>query len=201
MTTKPELLAYLEKQGFSNKIVSAFEKIKREKFIPKDQKQHAYENRALLLSTKYRATISQPYTIAFMLKLLELTDNQKILEIGSGSGYVLALINKISRKSKIYGVERIEELVEKSSNVLKNKRNITVICGDGSKGLKKYAPYDRILISAGAKRIPPYLYTQLKDNGIIVCPVRGPIVQIKRKGLRLETKAFGDFIFVPLIEG
>ena len=200
MTTKPELLTYLEKQGFSDKIIKAFSKVKRENFIPKNQKQYAYENRPLPLGYS-GATISQPYTIAFMLKLLELTDNQKILEIGSGSGYVLALINKISKKSRIYGVERIEELVEKSSKVLKNKRNITVICGDGSKGLKKYAPYDRILISARAEKVPTYLSSQLKDNGIIVCPVIGPIVQIKRKGLKLETKAFGDFIFVPLIEG
>lgn len=201
MTTKSQLLDSLEQQGFSNKIVSAFEKVKREKFIPKDQRPHAYEDHALSLSTKYRSTISQPYTIAFMLKLLELTDNQKILEIGSGSGYVLALINKISKKSKIYGVERIEELVEKSSKVLKHKRNITVICGDGSKGLEKYAPYDRILISASAEKVPTHLYSQLKDNGIIVCPVRGPIVQIKRKGLKLEKKEFGSFIFVPLIGG
>ena len=200
MTTKSELLTYLEKQGFSNKIIKAFSKVKREKFIPKNQKQYAYENRPLPLGYS-GATISQPYVIAFMLKLLELTDNQKILEIGSGSGYVLALINKISKKSRIYGVERIEELVEKSSKVLKNKRNITVICGDGSKGLKKYAPYDRILISARAEKIPTYLSSQLKYNGIIVCPVIGPIVQIKRKGLKLKTKAFGDFIFVPLIEG
>ncbi len=201
MTTKSELLAYLEKQGFSDKIVNAFKKVKREKFTPKKYREQAYENHPLPLSTKYRSTISQPYTIAFMLRLLELTDNQKILEIGSGSGYVLALINKISKKSKIYGVERIEELVEKSSKVLKNKRNITVIYGDGSKGLKKHAPYDRILISARAEKVPTYLSSQLKDNGIIVCPVNGPIVQIKRTGLRLETKAFGDFIFVSLIEG
>lgn len=201
MTTKPQLLAYLEQQGFSNKIVSAFEKVKRENFIPKNQKQHAYEDHPLSLSAKYRSTISQPSTIAFMLKLLELTDNQKILEIGSGSGYVLALINKISKKSKIYGVERIEELVEKSSKVLKNKRNITVICGDGSKGLKKYAPYDRILISARAEKIPTYLSTQLKDNGIIVSSVQDSIFQIKRKGLKLEKKEFYGFTFVPLIKG
>lgn len=198
MTTKPELLVYLKQQGFSNKIINAFSKVKREDFIDKNLKQYAYENNPL--SIGYGATISQPYTIAFMLNLLELTDNQKILEIGSGSGYVLALINEMSKNSKIYGIERIEELVEKSSNVLKSKKNITVICGDGSKGLKKYAPYNRILISASAEKIPPYLYIQLKDNGIIVCPIKNSIFQIKRKGLRLEKKEFRGFIFVPLIE-
>lgn len=231
MTTKPELLVYLKQQGFSNKIINAFSKVKREDFIDKNLKQYAYENNPL--SIGYGATISQPYTIAFMLNLLELDklnninnlktlssdkerrtnsnnreenkildnkDKTKILEIGSGSGYVLALINEMSKNSKIYGIERIEELVEKSSNVLKSKKNITVICGDGSKGLKKYAPYNRILISASAEKIPPYLYIQLKDNGIIVCPIKNSIFQIKRKGLRLEKKEFRGFIFVPLIE-
>ena len=129
MTTKLQLLASLKKQGFSNKIINAFSKVKREDFVPKDQKQHAYEDHSLSLSNKYRSTISQPYTIAFMLKLLELDslnninnlktlssyekrrissnikeknkildkNKIKILEIGSGSGYVLALMNEISK--------------------------------------------------------------------------------------------------------
>ena len=198
---KPQLLKSLEQQGFSPKIINAFEKIKREDFIPKNQKQYAYEDYPLPLSEKYGSTISQPSVVAFMLKLLELTDNQKILEIGSGSGYVLALMNEISKNSKIYGIERIEELVEKSSNVLKSKRDIIVICGDGSKGLKEHAPYDRILISAAAPEIPKHLYTQLKDNGIMVCPVRNSIYQIKREGLRLEKKEYPGFVFVPLVGG
>jgi len=243
MTTKPELLTYLEKKGFSNKILKAFEKIKRENFIPKNLKPYAYEDTPLSIGNG--ATISQPYTIAFMLNLLELNkltdksininnlkisksdiskinnkakkrrersleDNKlkvnninkpKILEIGSGSGYVLDLINEISKNSKIYGVERIKELVEKSSNVLKAKKNIVVICGDGSKGLKKYAPYDRILISASAEKIPLHLYSQLKNDGTMVCPVKNSIFQIKRRELKLEKKEFHGFIFVPLIKG
>lgn len=196
---KPQLLTHLEKQGFSDKILNAFEKIKRENFIDKNLKQHAYLDEPLPIS--HGQTISQPYTVAFMLNLLELKNNQKILEIGSGSGYVLALINEISKKSKIYGVERIEELVQKSSNVLKTKKNISIICEDGSKGLKKYAPYDRILISASAEKIPSHLYSQLKSNGIMVCPVKNSIFQIKRKKLRIEKKEFPGFVFVPLIGG
>ncbi len=231
---KPQLLKSLKQQGFSDKILNAFEKIKREDFIDKNLKQHAYLDKPLPIS--HGQTISQPYTVAFMLNLLELNnltdksininnlkilssykeerissnskennkilDNKpKILEIGSGSGYVLALINKISKKSKIYGVERIEKLVQKSSNVLKTKKNISIICDDGSKGLKKYAPYDRILISASAEKIPSHLYSQLKSNGIMVCPVKNSIFQIKRKKLRIEKKEFPGFVFVPLISG
>lgn len=243
--SKSQLINSLKKQGFSDKILNAFSKIKREDFIQTDLKQYAYEDKPLPIG--YGATISQPYTIAFMLNLLELDklnnlktlkyndtkisklgnegirrlrveekdlnsnsktynkildnkDKTKILEIGSGSGYVLALMNEISKNSKIYGVERIEGLVEKSSNVLRAKKNIAVFCGDGSKGLKKYAPYNRILISASAEKIPSYLCSQLKDNGIIVCPVKNSIFQIKRKGLRLEKKEFRGFMFVPLIE-
>jgi len=199
MQTKPQLLKLLERRKYSPKIISAFEKVKRENFIPRSLKQHAYEDLPLSLGYS-RATISQPSVIAFMLKLLELKDNQKILEIGSGSGYVLALINELSKKSKIYGIERIEELVEKSSDILKSKKNIKIIYGNGSKILKKYAPYDRILISASADNIPKHLYTQLKDNGIMVCPVQNSIYQIKRKKLRIEEKEFYGFIFVPLIE-
>ena len=109
---KQQLIQELKKEGFSDKILKAFETIKREDFIPEKFKEYAYENESLPIEEG--ATISQPYTIAFMLNLLELKDNQKILEIGSGSGYVLALINEISKNSEIYGIERIKGLVESS---------------------------------------------------------------------------------------
>jgi len=195
---KRELLDRLRREGFSKKIIDAFEKVKREEFIPNGLKDYAYENEPLPIG--YGQTISQPYTIAFMLNLLELRDNLKILEIGSGSGYVLALINEISKNSRIYGIERIKGLVDKSRRALREEKNIIIVCGDGSRGLRKHAPYDRILISASAKKMPEHLYSQLKDDGIIVASVGNSIFQIKKKKNKIEVREFPGFVFVPLIE-
>lgn len=192
---KQDLLKELKGESFSNKIIKAFSKIKREKFISKELTQYAYLNQPLPIASG--ATISQPYTIAFMLDLLELDNNQKILEVGSGSGYVLALMNELSRNSQIYGIEIIESLVIKSKKLLPK---ISIIQGDGSKGLPKKAPFDRILVSASADKIPEHLFKQLKNNGILVIPVRNSIYQIKKINNKTHTKEFPGFIFVPLIE-
>ncbi|MBS3075236.1 protein-L-isoaspartate(D-aspartate) O-methyltransferase [Candidatus Pacearchaeota archaeon] len=195
---KQQLIQELKKEGFSDKILKAFETIKREDFIPEKFKEYAYENEPLPIEEG--ATISQPYTIAFMLNLLELKDNQKILEIGSGSGYVLALINEISKNSEIYGIERIKGLVESSKKILKDGKNIQIIQGDGSKGLKEKAPFDRILVSASADKIPESLFEQLSKNGILVLPVQNSIFQIKKINNQIIEKEFRGFVFVPLIE-
>jgi len=194
---KKELLNYLEKQGFSDKIVNSFNKVKREDFISKEFHKSAYENTPLSIGKGQ--TISQPYTIAFMLTLLELKDNLKILEIGSGSGYVLALINEIC-SSKLYGIERIKELFDKSFQILNKKENIKLFYGDGSKGLKKEAPFDRILISASCNEIPQKIVNQLSYGGILVAPVRDSIIYLKKDYRENKIKEFPGFVFVPLIE-
>lgn len=192
---KPQLLASLKAHGFSQQILNAFKKVPREDFIPANLQQYAYEDNALLLEKG--ATISQPYTIAFMLNLLELKPKQKILEIGSGCGYVLALLSEIT-DGKTYGIEIISSLVEKSKNYLSKYKNIQVFAKDGSQGLKEKAPFDRILISAAAAKIPEHLYPQLKDNGILVTPVLNSIVQIKKEKGKIKIKEFSGFVFVPL---
>lgn len=194
---KEELIKKLKSQGFSSKIVSAFEKIRREDFISKELKKYAYEDEPLPIG--YGATISQPYTIAFMLNLLELKDRLKILEVGSGSGYVLALMNELSKNSEIYGIERIEELVEKSRKIL--KKNIHVIHNDGYFGLKEKAPFDRILVSASADEIPKNLIEQLNNDGILVCPIKNSIFKIKKEKNKINKKEYEGFIFVPLVKG
>ena len=207
--SKKKLLEILKENNFSQKIISAFSEVKRENFIPEYLKSYAYEDIALPLEKG--ATISQPYTIAFMLSLLELKNNQKILEIGSGSGYVLSLISKISKQSDtsrffsrhrnpdIYGIEIIKSLAESSKIILKKYKNISIINKDGSKGLLEHAPFDRILISASAEEIPKNLYSQLKDSGIMVCPVKNSIFQIKKQNSKIKLKEFPGFVFVPLI--
>lgn len=193
---KKQLLESLKKQKFQEKIIEAFKKIKREEFIPEHLENLAYEDIALLLEEG--ATISQPYTIAFMLNLLELRECQKVLEIGSGSGYVLALISKIIKKGEIYGIEIIKSLAEKSKNLLFKDKKITVLDRDGSNGLLEAAPFDRILISASSNNIPYHLIDQLKYEGIIVAPVKNSIFQIKKHGDKITTKEYEGFVFVPL---
>ena len=196
---KKQLILSLQKHGFSEEIILAFEKVDREKFIPSIFKKFAYVDEPI--SIGHDQTISQPSTIAFMLDLLELEDNQKILEVGSGSGYVLALISEISKKSKIFGAERIKGLADRSKKNSQNYKQIKVIFSDGSKGLKAYAPFDRILVSASAGEIPEKLVEQLKDNGILVCPVRNNLTQIKKSDGEIVKKEFPGFAFVPLIKG
>lgn len=194
---KKELIESLRHHGFSERIIRAFKETDRENFIPEKEKKYAYEDTALPIG--YMQTISQPYTIAFMLNLLELKDEQKILEVGSGSGYVLALISEISKNGKIFGIERIKELAENSRKKLKKYRNIKIIHGSGFRGLKEEAPFDRILVSASAESIPKNLIRQLKDKGILVIPVRESILKIT-KGKKNKIEEYHGFRFVPLIE-
>ncbi len=196
---KEQLIQYLKKQSFPEQIIKAFEKIKREDFVPENYKEHAYEDAPIPVG--YGATTSQPYTIAFMLNLLELKKdkNQKILEIGSGSGYVLALLEEIT-KAKIYGVEIIKELAESSQEILKKYKNITIINKSGKNGLPENAPYDRILISAACQDLETArkLTSQLKDNGIIVASVKYSVFKIKKQNGKITTQEFPGFAFVPL---
>ncbi len=196
---KQELLNSLKKQGFSENILSAFQKVKRENFISDELKQFAYEDSPLQIGSSQ--TISQPYTIAFMLDLLELSDAQSILEIGSGSGYVVALISEMVKNAKIYGIERIKILAEKSKEILKDYRNVKIIYADGSAGLKEYAPFDRILISASLSKVPIDLVNQLKNSGIIVTSVKNSIYKIIKRKDKNEIKEYPGFIFVPLLPG
>lgn len=195
---KEELIGRLKAEGFSLKVTKAFRMVKRENFIPENLRYLAYEDIALPLERG--ATISQPYTIAFMLELLELKDgkNQKVLEIGSGSGYVLALISKIIKKGKIYGIEIIENLARKSRETLKRNARIKIYNMNGFLGLLDKAPFDRILISAAVDRIPEHLYSQLKDDGILVVPVRDSIFKIKKFKGKIKIEEFPGFVFVPL---
>jgi len=193
---KQDLITYLKTEGFPKKITDAFAKVKRELFVPEEHKKLAYENRPLPIGNNQ--TISQPYTIAFMLDLLDLEDNQKILEVGSGSGYVLALINEISKNSNTHGVEIIKELVNSSKKIL--NKNIKITQADGNKGLEENSPFDRILVSASAKKIPQKLLEQLKIKGVMVCVVRNSIVKIKKEKNQIRKIEYLGFSFVPLVE-
>lgn len=194
---KKQLLEKLRRQDFSQEILEAFEKVKREHFVPVQYQHLSYKDMALPLEEG--STISQPSTIAFMLSLLELKKfpNQKILEIGSGSGYVLALLAEIT-KGKIYGIEINKNLVNSSKRILAKYKNIKIIAGNKIEDLKEEIILDRILISASSEKMPTELYNKIKESGIIVVPVKNSIFQIKRLDNKITMKEFPGFIFVLL---
>ena len=135
---KNAMLIDLKNQGIADEIIKAFAKIPREKFVPEHLEHYAYEDIALRLEDG--SSLSQPSTIAFILQLLDLKQNQKILEIGSGSGYLLALISEIIKTGKIYGLEINPRLAIKSKERLKNDSNIEIYSRSGLDGFKEQAP-------------------------------------------------------------
>jgi len=196
---KAELIKLLRKKGFDYKLLRAFQNVQREKFIGSENESFAYKNEALPIP--FKQSISQPYTIAFMLDLLDLKDGQRILEVGSGSGYVLALINHICPKSKVYGIERIKELKELSEKKFEENDNTIIFHGDGSLGYELGSPYDRILVSASATGVPRRLLDQLKFGGVMIIPIRESIYRLRKGDYGTVKEEYPGFRFVPLKKG
>ena len=196
------------------RIIEAFRKIKRVDFLPREIKDLAELNEAL--SIGYGQTISQPLVVAFMLELLDPQPGNKILDIGSGTGWTTALLAQIvGQKGKVIAIDIIPELVEfgkknvEKYNFVKKGRAL-FICADGSKGYEKEAPYDKILASASAETLPPVWKEQLKIEGRIVTPIGSSIwLFIKKspsfakategKEAEFEEIEYPGFAFVPLI--
>jgi protein-L-isoaspartate(D-aspartate) O-methyltransferase len=200
---KDELIRSLKSKGFHERIINAFEKVKRENFLPENFKKLAYEDIALPISKDQ--TMSQPSTIALALSLLKLKENQKVLEVGSGCGYVLALMSEIvGEKGKVYGVEIVESLAKRSIDDLKEYNNITVYNRNG-KVKSEEAPFNRILISAAVEEVPKEILEQLEENGILVAPI-GPgsmqtLTLIRRTKDKFDVeKEIPGFIFVHFVE-
>ncbi|MEK6890156.1 MAG: protein-L-isoaspartate O-methyltransferase [Nanoarchaeota archaeon] len=195
---KTDLLKYLEKKGYPEKIVAAFASIDREKFVPEHLKSYAYEDMALPLAEG--SSISQPNTIAFMLQLLELEKSQNILEIGTGSGFTLALTASIVTSGTIYGLEIDPHLSIKAKERLSGFSNIHLINKSGFYGYPDKKPFDRILISASCQEKPYYLLDQLTESGIIVAAVQDTVVQLKKIDGTVKEQVFYGFSFVPLVK-
>lgn len=193
---------YIRPLRIEGKILNIFGKVPRHEFIPHEYRDSAYENNALPVGEGQ--TISQPSLVAIMTQALGLKGHEKILEIGTGSGYQAAILSYLAKE--VYTIERIKLLAQKSIEILEKLqiKNVYVFEGDGSLGLPKYAPYDAIIVTAGAREIPKSLVDQLKMGGRIVIPVGGSkidqklIVGQKKKG-KLETKEVEPVRFVPLI--
>lgn len=197
---KDELLSILSQKGYSERVIKAFEKVKREEFAPEILASYAYEDIPLPIWTG--ATISQPSTIAFMLDLLDARQGQNILELGSGSGYVLALLSEIIKDGKISGVEINKKLALNSRKTLSKNSIIQVVIRSGSSGLPESAPYDRILVSFSChdRYFPALLVDQLKDPGILVVPIKQSIFQFKKENGKVSSQEFPGFAFVPMVQ-
>jgi len=186
------------------RIIEAFQKIKRVDFLPEDMKDLAELNEALPIG--YGQTISQPLVVAFMLEQLTPEEGEKILDVGSGSGWTSALLGEIvGPEGKVIAIDIVPELVEfGEKNVAKYdfiKSGIAeFICADGSKGYQKEAPFDKILASASAAKLPSAWQEQLKTGGRIVTPIGSSIwLFIKKSEKEFEEIEYPGFAFVPLI--
>ena len=202
---RKNLVESLKKQGRikTKEIEKAFLEIPREEFIPPIFKQYAYSDTPLEIGQGQ--TISAPHMIAIMCEELDLKKDQKILEIGTGSGYHAAIVAKIIEPNgHVYTIERHKNLAEKAKQNLKNTniKNVTVEIGDGSEGLAKYAPYDRIYVTCAAPSIPQPLIEQLKDPGKMLIPVGGTICTLyllEKNNGKIKKENHGGCAFVPLI--
>ncbi len=199
---RAKLVESLAAKGIKDKaVLNAIANIPRELFLQEDIKPHAYEDKALPIDCGQ--TISQPYTVAYMTSLLDLSPGDKVLEIGTGSGYQALILSFIG--AEVYSIERIKELADEASrmfNLFKLKVNQKL--GDGSIGWEEKAPFDRIIITAGAPDIPQKIAKQLKVGGKMVVPVgrreTQEMVLLKRKGENQFTyQKWNKFKFVPLI--
>jgi len=201
--SKEELIKYWETTRIvkDKRILKAFGDVQREDFILDEYKDSVYGDYPLPIG--YGQTISQPSTIMMMTQALEPELEDKVLEIGAGSGYQAALLSKLCKK--VYTIERLPELVDFAKSNLKKAgiKNVEVILGDGTLGYEKAAPYDKIIVTAASPRIPKSLIEQLKEGGIIVIPV-GPqfycdMIKGKKIKGKLIKESMGGFSFVPLI--
>lgn len=182
-------------------VLDAMREIPRHVFVGSGMEQSAYGDHALPIGEGQ--TISQPYMVALMTAALSLTGEEKVLEIGTGSGYQTAILSRLAER--VFSVERIEPLAWRARETLDGLgiTNVSIVVGDGTIGWKEFAPYDRILVTAGSPGVPACLIEQLADPGVLVIPV-GPrrmqqlrVVE-KREG-RIDEHDEGGCAFVPLV--
>jgi len=200
---RQKLVETLITKGIQDKkVLEAVAKVPRHLFMDSSFLDHAYQDKAFPIGANQ--TISQPFTVAFQSELLDVNENDKVLEIGTGSGYQTAILCLLG--AEVYTIERQLELFKKSSLFLPKIGYVVkrFIFGDGYKGLKEDAPYDRIIVTAGAPFLPKALLSQLTIGGRLVIPI-GDEEQTMTLYIRTSTKSFekheyGQFKFVPMLE-
>ena len=199
-----KLVATLANKGIhSEQVLSAMELVPRHFFLDKTFESKAYIDQAFPIGNDQ--TISQPFTVAFQTQLLEVEKREKILEIGTGSGYQAAILGALG--ARVFTIERQEPLYKKAKKLLAQLGlgNIRCYFKDGYKGLAEFAPFDKIIVTAGADEVPEALLQQLKIGGFMVIPVGDGVQKMQRiikvSENELRTEEWGDFKFVPFLKG
>ena len=193
----------IRSRGVSDpRVLAAMAEVPREAFVPNDLQSEAYEDQPLPIGGGQ--TISQPYTVAFMAKALELRSSDRVLEIGTGSGYSAAVLGRLA--TEVHSIERIELLARNAEEILSGigATGVHVHIGDGTLGWKDAAPYDAIIVTAGASALPLDYIDQLADGGRVVIPLghvrhRQTLFRFRLRGRELEVSDLGRFAFVPLV--
>ena len=197
------LVEQIRKEGriADEKILEAMMRIPRHAFLDSSFEEYAYQDRPFPIGKDQ--TISQPTTVAFQTQLLEVQKNDRVMEVGTGSGYQAALLSELG--ARVYTIERYKSLKEKAEKNLKKLgyHGINLFYGDGYKGLPAYAPFHKILVTAAAPELPDTFFAQLKDGGILVIPYgRGQVQVMKRfikQGNEIIEENHGNFAFVPML--
>lgn len=200
---RKKLIQTIKSKGINNtNVLSAIGKVPRHLFMDSGFIDHAYQDKAFPIGADQ--TISQPYTVAFQTELLEVNKGDKVLEVGTGSGYQAAVLCELG--ANVFSIERQGDLYKKVVNFLPsiNYYPKKIVYGDGYKGLKEEAPFDSIIVTAGAPFVPKTLLNQLKIGGRLVIPV-GENIQVMTLYVRVSEKKFnmkefGEFQFVPLLK-
>jgi protein-L-isoaspartate(D-aspartate) O-methyltransferase len=200
-----DLINIMKKTGFlnDNRVEAAIRKIPRKEFVPTPLKERAYED--IPLSIMKDQTISQPSVVSRMTEWLDIKEGQKILEIGTGSGWQTAILSYLVGHGMVYSIERHSELAEFAKKNLDKLgiKNVKVILGDGSSGFSEESPFDRIIVTAGCKKIPDALLEQLSEDGLLIAPVgefQQSLVLLKKKDREIvEIKNQPGYVFVPFL--
>jgi protein-L-isoaspartate(D-aspartate) O-methyltransferase len=202
---KIELIMSLRSNGIRDtRVLEAIETVPRELFVPEAFQDLAYADQALPIECGQ--TLSQPFIVAFMTDRLKVGDSMKVLEIGTGSGYQTAILAQLCRR--VYTMERYRTLMKSAEERFKALRlaNVTTILGDGNKGWPQQAPFDRIIVTAAASKLPRKLLEQLAVGGIMIVPVevspgKQEILRITRTEEGFDRESLLPVRFVPLVEG
>ncbi len=193
---------YIDMTALSSDVMDAMRSVRRHEFVPERQKRYAYQNRPLAIG--HGQTISQPYIVALMTELMNVSSTSRILEVGTGSGYQAAILGKLV--NQVYTIEIIEPLGLRAKKTLKrlNYSNIKFQIGDGYYGWIEQAPFDAIIVTAASSHVPPPLLKQLKPGGRLIIPVGSKFLTqqllliVKDNGGRVKTRQILPVRFVPL---
>lgn len=192
----------LRRRGITaERVLQVMERVPRHRFLPRPDDPGAYGDYPLPIGDGQ--TISQPYMVAIMTEALQLEGDEKVLEIGAGSGYQAAILSELARE--VYSVERFPTLAQRARETLAELGydNVTVVVADGSRGYPEHAPYDRIIVTAAAPKIADPWTEQLAEGGVLLAPVGDrwgqTLLRVTRREGKLEQENFGGCVFVPLI--